>query len=512
MRKLLVLVVVVAAIVGGAPWIVGAKAKLGYEAFLAQTFNKNQTPNVHYELKDYKKGWFRSDAVLAVTISNPNAKQTSAHLPFSLDTFTLNFKVDMKHGPVIFGEHGVKFGWGLAHIEPILNPQIKAFVTMVFADQKSQPRLFGTTFLKFSGGYGGSFSIPEFSYQGKNQSARVIWKGMAANWNTDSKINTLAGKFNFAGLEGGFMKTKLDIDKITVNFDLKTLPEFSEVWLGSADWELSQISFSAPNNNKFFLSGLTGNSRTDESNKRINSSLKTKLSKLVVNTDSYGPAEIDIAVNNLDPAALLVAQQQIQKWKQLKFGQKKQDINGIAQNVTLIYSAFEKLIESGMEFEVNKFSVQLPQGSLIANGFVRVKQDTSGQKPAPDMLAKILERVTAKFDASAPIVFVEAAMLDDSVSDIKAEQQQMAKQKKQDNADGERFVPLSNEQITAKAKTMTQQQLASWLQEGFISKQDGNYTVHVAFKANEFTVNGKSVWKVPADFSGTQLKTFKKAA
>src|SRR5947207_6212277 len=116
MRKFLVtLVVCLVIIVLGLPFIMGFIAQNRITKFVDHL---SVTPNIKYELKNYHRGWFESNADLVV--------MTTAALGVKSNPVSLIIHEKIKHGPVIFDQNKIRIGLALAKSEFELSSDMRA--------------------------------------------------------------------------------------------------------------------------------------------------------------------------------------------------------------------------------------------------------------------------------------------------------------------------------------------------------------------------------------------------
>lgn len=98
---LIVVVVLLAAAIGIAPYFIGQKVEANFKQEIAMT--NNQSPYAKLSISHYQRGWFSANADVTVSITPGQASSK----PLSFDV-----PVTVKHGPVMMLPAGLKFGLG----------------------------------------------------------------------------------------------------------------------------------------------------------------------------------------------------------------------------------------------------------------------------------------------------------------------------------------------------------------------------------------------------------------
>lgn len=101
MKKIIITLAIIAAVLGVGPYIIGSQAEETIRDIYAKA---NKNPYVNYQITEYNRGWFTSDAKTTMTISGQ-----AMQLP---NDFNLIVTQKMQHGPVLWQADGL--GLGLA--------------------------------------------------------------------------------------------------------------------------------------------------------------------------------------------------------------------------------------------------------------------------------------------------------------------------------------------------------------------------------------------------------------
>jgi uncharacterized protein YdgA (DUF945 family) len=482
MRKLAVSLVAISAIALVSPWFVGMKAQSELQNLIARTFDSDKTPEFTAELKEYERGWFKSTATFALSVNLPSQSAGRPQAPYAANTQTVSFKVDIHHGPIIIHDGRPSFGWGLAHLEPMLPPMADTVLNMAFANGP-KPRFDTTIFLSFTGNANTQLDMPAFNYKGGAAMAGVSvdWKGLTSRWDFSGR-DTLSGTFDYQGVEANGGPASLKIDPIRMTVDAKRYKPDS-FWLGKTALLADGIAFTLSPEKSFELSGFTLESESNINGKTFGGPVDMKLTSLTVNRFTSGPAEMRLSLAKID----------LDSYDAFYKAMKELNRTSPMEMMAGYRAAVTHLAQTGGELTLDKFSLRVPEGVVTAQGKL-----TLPPNPAVNDLSKegrvLLKSAVLEFTGSTPVALVKKAIESELTTSITKAQQAALLKRQQESQPSDSNPPLTSAQIAAQAKTQAEQQLADWVSKNYLVQKGDAYTVHASLKEGQLIVNDKPVY------------------
>ena len=159
-----------------------------------------------------------------------------------------------------------------------------------------------------------------------------------------------------------------------------------------------------------------------------------------------------------------------------------------------ILPSLPRLLDKGAEYRLKQFSLKIPEGNIDADGRVAVLKPNEANQSA-NMFA-LLYRLDAHFNIQLPQSLAKRLVDQVYVRKLmkQAAKQLAAYRKAKQEGRGELEaapVLLTKQQILSKSQATTQQQLALWINKGFLHKEGDRYRVNFTFKQGKLTINGK---------------------
>ncbi|MGX5174722.1 YdgA family protein [Aliikangiella sp. IMCC44653] len=247
MKKIIVIIAVLAVIFGISPYFIGSKAE---QVFSDQITKLNQHPNMSIKIDEYHRGWFSSTAKVTMSV------ELSPELAASGVDFALGMDHFIQHGPILTKVNGIGFGLADTLVDFTLPAEIQSELDKLEAINKetlsvasrTSFSLASTTYLDLK-----AFQIKEqdtlidvkagdgeFSFtQSGKVAGRIDWAGMSITDVNDTQksvhikkiaINSeqqleLGELFSPAAIYSGFLKMQVeriefnDAADMSVNFD-----------------------------------------------------------------------------------------------------------------------------------------------------------------------------------------------------------------------------------------------------------------------------------------------------
>ncbi len=416
-----------------------------------RTLNKNfdafhDTSIMSVHLDKYQRGWFSSQALLTVKMHIPEQKTTdkngvvSVSPPFDLD---LSYPLTINHGPFIFTDAGIRFGFGYVSTRPQTHYDalIDYFNNTVFR-----------------------YNLPALSMTGKsgNQSFQFEWLGLSTMMRMSPTAHKFDGNFTLFGLNGSSDNVLFHLGEIVSRFKFT----YSQgLWVGQTNLSIPSISVNMGTQNEFNLEafnlGLSSNLKDDSLN--YNSTVTMK--KLLVQGRSYGPGSLVLNIRNLDAKAM--ADINRLTWTMLEKNQNP-ELNQLALLVDL-----PRLLAQGTELELSELYFVVPEGKITGNLKIGL--------PKNDIIdpAQLLSKVQGTGQFRAPMEVIKKLMIASIQNNTQSTDQPVT---------GE---PIPNTSVPVDAQAQANGLLQRYVDQGFLKIEGNEYVVNIKIVNQQILVNGK---------------------
>lgn len=421
-----------------------------------------------FQLTEYSKGLFCSKAVLDFKMHVPAQNSTPTAVTNNpVKAIDMEFKVPLliHHGPLIWTASGLRFGLGQV---------------------TTRPETHYGVFISYANNLLIRYVLPGFSMMTNNYlpngESQFDWRGLTSYFIASPELDKLRGKLHFLGLHFLANQAEVRLSDFVDQFDIYYAKE--GIWLGQTDFSFPAIQVNYNNNTLFDLSDLTIAGRADLVDQNLNYQVEVNLKKLFVNNTHYGPGQIKLSINNLDPLVM-------GKINQLEM-EMLQGKNNAALPLLSLMSEFPKLLAKGSELEFSQ-QLTLPEGQEEAYLKIALPKDVESDP------GKMLQKVEGHGSFKAPIAVVKLAM----TAAIKNNLTTKAKASSTEPLNPEPTLQTSpvepqNQPVSPPVPTLDEQAqqqtealLKTLVDKGVFKVEGDNYTLQFEIKNQQFIVNGK---------------------
>lgn len=484
MKKFIGLVVILAALV------LGSYYGMGYltEQKVKESLNfVNRSNGLAASIVEYKRGWFTSKALLSWQVHVP--EQTVENNGQTQTTPAKDYKMQMPvtiyHGPVIVSKHGVKFGLGYAHTKLAMPPEYTEQFNNLFTNESTKPNIVVDFFVNYFGNSSIDMSVPAFKLFAKDGNATFEWMGMSTTTSVSSDLDKVGGNITVDGLT--FKKDKIDTKMSTITSEYNLHKTDKGLFLGDAS--LSFPSFVVMDSDKklFELGQFDIHSDSDIEDGLFSSHFKTSVEKIVANSQTYGPGNLEVAVRNLDADALARINEQAQQVQQGTDAERQRAMLAMLPELP-------KLFSKGAEFEVTEMNFVMPQGTVEGNLLVSLPKGEMGNP------FELMQKIQGNGKLKMPAAVVKQLMTESIKQKMMSPQAQTDGQtaaattqptQQQSNPDTTAQAAANSSDVSQQAVTLADKQLATLVQNGVLTQQGTDYVIEVSLNQGQFTINGK---------------------
>jgi uncharacterized protein YdgA (DUF945 family) len=476
MKKLAGLIIILAVLVLGGYYGMGVLT----ERTIKQNVEViNQSNGLFADIEQYNRGWFSSDAKIKWRLHVPervvkDADGKSQTVP--AQDYQMEMPLVVHHGPFIFADNRVRFGMGYAQTEFPFPEQYNKQFDEMFSKDSMKPQLNLNIFVNYLNKSTVELALPDFKLISKDGTGNFDWMGMTSTTYMSSNLDKVEGDIVIKGMAVAKDDTKITMGKVTSEYDLHQTP--GGLYLGDATFTLPSFNVVVKDQKMFEISEFILNSSSDIEESLFNTHFTLELKSLFANGQSYGPAELEISLRNLDADVLSRINQQATAMQNGTDAERQQAMMALLPELP-------KLFSKGAEFEISKLNVKLPQGTVDGSLLVSLPKSDSTNP------FEMIQKVQGNAKLRVPTAVVKQLMQQSVIQQIakQPEMQQALIQQLQGNdpAKANQAAPTP-EQLAA---MQTDKQIAALEQSGLITTDGSDYVVEVALDQGKFSVNGK---------------------
>ncbi len=489
MKKSIGLVVIIAALVLCSYYVMGIVTEKTVKKDLREV---NQSNGLSTEIEAYDRGWFKSKALLKWSLQVPEHVITAAggqSETVPAEVYRLEMPITIHHGPVIFTDKTVKFGFGYAHTDLSLPAKMVEQFNNTFTSGSTQPKLDLSLLISYLNNTSIDVAAPAFKLIAKQGNGQFDWLGMTSATTVSPNMKKIAGNFTIEGLR--IVKDQLMTVMSAITSEYNLHKSDSGLYLGDAS--LSFPSLAVTNNDKkiFELGRFDAHSDTNIEEGLFSSHFKASLEKIALNDKVYGPGRLELAIRNLDADVLAKINQQANQIQQGSDSQRQQALLALLPELP-------KLFSKGAEFEISELNFVMPQGTIEGNLLVSLPKIENANP------FELIQKVQGNGKVRVPTVVVKNFLTEvikqklmsppqpQTIQQGIIQQMQQAGQAGSNAGDTQPPAPITDPAVAAQqAATMADKQLSTMVQSGVLTTQGDYYVVEISLNQGQLKINGK---------------------
>lgn len=399
MKKIIGIVVLLLVVILGGYFGTGLVTEHTIQKNLAAL---NQANGMSAELVDYRRGLFTSDALLTWRMQVPEKvtkKSDGGTVVTPPKSYTFEMPLVMYHGPVMFQNGRFRFGLGSATGRLSLPDAYMEDFSSLFTEKSTKPKLTISFFITYLNKTHVEANIPEFQLFTKQHHTEIDWMGMDSDLRFSPESTRLQGNFLLEGLRILGKQFRIVLNKLSTSYDVHKTE--NGLFLGEARLALPSLQVTSGGKTELELKQLELNSKSDVDNDALFfSSFHGRYKSLVSREKTYGPAEVNVSLKNLDADILADLNQ--------RFNQLQQMDTATAETPQLLFSLLPdvpKLLERGAVFEVSTLKAALPDGELDGSMKLAFPKVEPGEAPL-----QALPKVEGEGHLRMPAGFLKAVL------------------------------------------------------------------------------------------------------
>jgi uncharacterized protein YdgA (DUF945 family) len=461
MRKILILLVLLMAAILITPGVVGFSAETRYRA-LVDGMAKNGLEVVNTQ---YQRGWFESTADTEFRI--PLAGDGEA-LPDGAPTeIRFSLHSDIKHGP-------------LSSNGDLVVAQVQSGLQT--GGEPLFPDLEGGIFktdIKLDGSGRLTADLPAMQSEPQPGKPGIQFEGLTGHLTFNAGVTEMSldldmPQLAFSGTDG----QSFELQNLTLNSHSQQ--GVADLMFGEGRFAVQHVGFQNPLMGQgVVLDNIDVNFNSDAQGKNVLFSIVYAFKALQVNDAVWGPAVLEIRMENLSADALAKMQRQMEE---INEGNLPPTGQGMAVLTVLMETASE-LLPSDPIVAIPRFRVQTPDG--VVEGDMRLQSHGLAWAEIGDA-ATALGKLEMKASLRMPETLWRTLLEQQARQQI----QEMANLRRQL---GEEVEPQSEEEIQELARLAAEQKLDSLLTQGLVVRTGSDVATVAGLSNGLLTVNGKTI-------------------
>ena len=480
MKKIIGLVIIIVALV------LASYYGMGYltERTLKKDFARiNQNNGMSVDVKYYQRALFSANAMLHVHLHIPERSVTNASGETTMldaEDYDLDIPLTIYHGPIIFADSNIRFGFGYAVTDISLPPNLTEKFNNLFTNDSNKPQLHFALFVNYFNDTYLDVNIPKFTLNAKQGNNHVEWLGLLSQVKLSPNLVDVDGNINLTGINVSKEQNKISLGKISSKYDLHM--DTIGLYIGTADFDLQSMQIFSGNVKLLEIDNFQLKSSSDIKDNLFNSSANLSLTKYMNDGYEYGPGYFDIAVKNIDAKTLVDLNQ--------KLNTMQQSAPDWQQGLFLVFSELPKLFAHGTELEIKRLNLIMPEGELSGNLLLNVPANKANNPfqviqslqgtahlQIPTEIVKNLISIMVKHNLQASVNLQQAMI-----------QQLQKTQNKSNSTVNSNVDTIGLEQMVA---SQTNQKLQALQESGLLVLKDNYYIIDINLKDGQFIINGK---------------------
>lgn len=451
-KTILILLLIILVVIVGGPYVMGFVVEKTYKQLLAQAPTNTR---MHIKLINYQRGWFNSQATLAVTLKLPPILHNEKVQSLAPTDIAFTVQENIEHGPILYGvnkngKQSIQFG--------------QAY--MVATAEDTNINAYAHTFIEFNGRILNQIDLQQLNYHDEQQKVIYSLQNLKSNVMIADGFQQLTGYIKIGAID--FVSPDIQQQIRGLGLQYKLHKSVQGFYLGDTNAIIQSQTGMLLNKIQFKLSGMELQSNSQLLNDKINYFMDMNAKEVAVNGDSYGPFELKLDMQNLDVAALADLRKQLQVLN---------DETGMLNKAELrrYLSGVMKLVAKGVDVNVQKLNLTIPEGQIRAAAHLIVNP-ISGQI---NNILMLLANLNLDASLKMPKTLVQQLTAD-----------VIANERKQ-TAENSTSSASQSAQSTVSAEELANQQINDWLKQGVLEAADDNYQLTISFKQMQLLINGK---------------------
>lgn len=396
MKKLMGLVIVLCGLVLGSYYGMGIVTENSLKKSIAIV---NQSNGLYADIDHYDRGWFTSFSVLNWRLHVPERvikDQNGQSTVVAAQDFKVQMPITIYHGPIIYAKSGLRFGLGYAESDLTMPPTFSDKFASLFTSASTKPTLALNLFVNYLNASSLHIRVPEFQVISKQGVDQLQWLGLDSEMNISSNMKNMYGNVRFDGAKWTSEKVVTNIGTVTSAYDMHRTD--TGLYMGKATLSIPSIVAQENNQKLLAIEALNLSTDSDVKDGLFGTHFKASLNRVFADGKTYGPADWEMSVTNLDAKVLADINEQANRIQQGSDSERQQALLALLPDLP-------KLLSKGAQFEISKLSLVMPEGVVSGNVLISLPEGEAGNP------FQIVQKVKGNGMLKLPSSFVRSIVL-----------------------------------------------------------------------------------------------------
>ncbi|MDR3477463.1 MAG: DUF945 family protein [Gammaproteobacteria bacterium] len=375
-----------------APFIMGVAIKHSFNRLVAFS---NSEGNIKIEVKEYKRGWFYSNAILSMTVVRPELHKLSTMLSEKGDLFpqsmTFTLQEHINHGPILIHldpSHFVSFHMAFVNTNVHLSSELAKFVRPL---DLNKPIFNMQSIITFSGTLLQRIEMSPILMTFPDGESTIQFDGLISDMMVRPYINNIMGSVKTSKIQLVSHGIVIESPMIMSSFNSQLLP--SGFWVGHTKFSTSEISAHDATGKSLAFVGMDVKNVLKEVSGLLYGVKEFTIKSIQMNSQEIGSISLNLSADGLNAQGVSLF---LAGYK--NFLQEDNVAGGEVRQQFL--QAIPKMIHPGADIKVANLQVKTPDGDLAFSGSVSWPENL---RTLPQTVGEILQLTNAKSDMRVSI-------------------------------------------------------------------------------------------------------------
>lgn len=472
MKKILlvVLLLILVVLVGG-PYAMGFMVEKTYKQLLTQAPKDSR---MQVSLVSYDRGWFSSQAKLAVTLRLPKALGKGQNQAQELQGIKFDVLENIEHGPVLYGvniDGKRRIAFGQAY--------------MMASAESNTINGYAMTLVKFNGRIRNQINLQQLNYNDKQLGVLYAIKNVNTKTVIAPGFKKMAGHIKIGSVDLVTPNVQQQTDNLVTQFQLYKAAE--GFYLGDTNTTIKQQAGLFLKSIQFKLGGVKVQTASGLADDKVNYLMDITADDLMVSGKQYGPFALKLDAKNLDLTGLAKLRDELQQLESQTAAPTKSQMKDYL-------STMMQLAGKGLDINIEKLDLTVPEGQVQATAHM-VVNPIAGQVNNPLML---LANLSINLGVQMPKALVQQlteAWIDSERAHFAAKQPEATSKSTSDKANSSAKestkTPVVKPQMTVAEQAS--KQIKQWLDQSVLVATGDDYQLNISFKQMQLLINGKTL-------------------
>ncbi|MCH8029326.1 MAG: YdgA family protein [Candidatus Dadabacteria bacterium] len=455
-----IIVVLVLGLLGATYWF-GMGVEKKYTVMIESA---NNIGRLEVKQKSYDRGFLSSAAEVEYSVKSRSGKAG----------FRVISKDEIVHGPIglanmIKGKFSFNLNQALIENTLTLTATSDEGFNKIL---KQLPPVKLNSVVAMSGDFVSTLSLTPFKKTFKENEITVDFKGIKGKFSSNAQLTKGKGALKMPLLDISGEDANLNFTNLAFDYDVDKGKDGLGPPLGSASFSMSKFHILTDDGKDFNLDDLIFKSHVVEKKGNIEFKLDVKLNEISLDETVYGPGSFVLAIRNIDSKTWIKIKKEMDKLDKKKIS----DYERSKMTNSTIMKMLPDLLKNSPEIELTELSFKTSEGEM--SGWAKIYLSDSSPETLKNLFL-LIGAINAELKFSMPALDLEKILED------------MERDKILENYEAEGRTPPMEVELQILAKEAVAERMQQFVEQGMFRVKNDHYTIEVAYKGGQLTVNGE---------------------